>query len=105
VTEIVWQDPPDEAVAASRSHQGARTETRASLQEKADALRASPGQWGLIESFPVTPNRAQAARSMAHNIRRGRYVAFRPAWSFDAVSSTEGDRVNIYAKWLGDAEK
>jgi hypothetical protein len=74
------------------------------LAEIAGQLRAHPGQPAIIMTFP--PVRAQSARSMAMNIRRGRYQAFRPPGTFDAVSRTEIEDgaggvprpvVNVYA--------
>jgi hypothetical protein len=78
------------------------------MESEATALRARPGQWLLVNSFP--PERESAARSMGVGIRTGRYHVFQPAGDFDAQTVTEDAHdstcrliqvINVYAVFLG----
>lgn len=76
-------------------------------EQEAAKLRANPGQWALVRTLRINPER-DSGRSVAHDIKTAKYVAFRPAGSFDAESHREWDEnlgeivLNIYAMYVGD---
>jgi hypothetical protein len=63
---------------------------------EADECRAHPGQWALLTTLTVPRDATTAerkrvgshARMIAHHVRTGRYVAFRPAGEFESSSRT-----------------
>lgn len=94
-----WEDPPDS---------GNRWRGPAYAKEAAD-LKAHPLQWGIVRSYPADHAHDYKARSTAHEIKKGKYIAFRPAGAFDAVSRKGVDDdgkevVNVYARYLGEPE-
>ncbi|MFA7264803.1 MAG: hypothetical protein WC054_00585 [Candidatus Nanopelagicales bacterium] len=92
----------------------------------ADQLRANPGEWAIIEEYPVpvypaNPTEEQKdevraeskkvrakASSRASLIKQGRVAAYKPQGSFNAVSRSEdvGDQrvIRVYAVYSGDGE-
>lgn len=78
--------------------------------EAAEA-QAEPGLWGLLTV--ITPKHASdvkragtRARLLAHAVRTGRLVAFRPAGSFEASTRSRSDEVNgkqyaVYVRYMG----
>jgi hypothetical protein len=77
-----------------------------------------PSTWGLLTTFTVPSDAAAAdvkrigshARMVAHHVRTGRYVAFRPAGSYEASSRTAtnedtGERsIAVYVRYVGGDE-
>lgn len=89
VTEIVWEEPPQD-IRGRTSH----TDHAAIAEE----LRLHPGQWAKI---------LIGRPSLAGEIKAGRYRAFEPKGSFEAVSrkvrDVDGRRVaDIYVRYIGD---
>lgn len=93
-----WADPPD----ADRHAKG-------SYREEAKQLKAHPKRWAIVRTVEVIPGK-DTGRSIATDIKDGKYIAFRPAGSFDAKSRKEWDEatgkkvLNIYAMYVGDPE-
>jgi hypothetical protein len=78
---------------------------------EAAECRSHPGQWGLLTTFTVlnmTDRRrvGSHARMVAHHIRTGRYVAFRPAGSYEsssrsATSELTGEHsISVYVRYV-----
>lgn len=97
-----WEDPPES---------GGFEKKKNVYMEEAAELRSHPGEWGVVDTFPRS--RDAHARSVSNNITKGKYVAFRPAGAFDAVSrkGTDDDGtpvVKVYGRYLkeeaGDSE-
>ena len=85
-----WQEPPDKPAKGQK------------YAEEAAHLRAHPGKWAVVDSFPADPGGSSTARSAANEIKTGGYTQFRPAGAFAAKTVTEegpgGGRVtNVYA--------
>lgn len=66
-------------------------------QEEANKLRSRPGQWALLKTYA----KHGAASAFVTETKKGKYVAFRPAGSFDAVSRKRGDKTNVYVRYTG----
>lgn len=83
---IRWEDPP----AAARH----RADAEFNGAEVAAELRQRPCEWGLVAINPRSVG-------LASGISSGRWHAFRPSGSFEAVhrTSPEGDRL-IYARFI-----
>lgn len=87
---IRWEDPP----AAKGPGLGA------AWGPVADALRARPGEWALIEE-------GAPATTTANHVSHGKIAAFRPPGSFEAVARSRGrDSIgqrqhDIYARFVG----
>lgn len=97
-----WEDPPSI---------GTRYEKNA-YEDEAAELRAHPKRWGLIREFPVkdevTKNSNQG-RHVSNGIKTGKYVAFRPKGSFEAISRAGKDDqgnsvVKVYAQYVGEPD-
>jgi hypothetical protein len=84
MAELNWEQP--------RRTRGGRPqpEPGPALAEIARQLRAHPNRAAVIMTFPE--GKASSARSMVTNIRRGRYQAFRPPGTFDAVSRLDWEQ-------------
>ncbi|MFC4512166.1 hypothetical protein [Streptomyces ehimensis] len=64
----------------------------------ADELRRRTGEWACI----ADNEDANRASNLAHRIRNGQLVAFRPSGSFEATSRTVGDGSTcVYARHIG----
>jgi hypothetical protein len=79
-------------------------------QTEADECRSRPGQWGRLTTFTLTEPAdhkriGSHARMVAHHVRTGRYVAFRPAGAYEATTrlrvthTVEDSRVHATTKW------
>lgn len=73
---------------------------------EARLLRQAPGEWMLVQEFPVEdePN----ARGLSSRIKHGRIAAFAPAGQFDSTSAKEENKdgttvVNVYVCFTGAA--
>ena len=86
MTELKWEEPPP----AARGPLG--------YEETAQQLKAKPGQWAIVATFPRRSN----AGTLSHNIRIGRTAAWQPAGDFEAVSRKVGEEVRVYARYLGE---
>lgn len=89
-----WEDPPES---------GGFTKKQNVYVEEAEELRSHPGVWGIVDTFPRS--RDAHARSVTNGIIKGKYVAFRPEGSFDAVSRKGTDEdgtpvVKVYGKYI-----
>jgi len=91
---IVWEEPPEEVLL--------RAQGGGQYVEAALALRARPGEWGLLP----TAGRVQSessAKGMAQSIRRGKTKGFAvPAssGSYEAVA----DGVKVWARFMPKAD-
>lgn len=101
MNQVQWKQPPE----AEDSY-----EPKLTLEEIANQLRARPGEWALVRSYPE--HRWTSARTMAHDIMIGRSKHFRPLESFEAKTAKEDGtddngnpvrEVNVYARYVGDA--
>jgi hypothetical protein len=72
---------------------------RDEVYEKVEALKANPGEWGIVRTYEHTKQEQRAAHTYASHIRNGRFPAFRGC---DAMACTEADGVHVYAKWVSD---
>lgn len=63
--------------------------------EHAAILRKNPGKWARI----LEEDKVESAQHRAYAMRSGKYVAFRPAGSFEAT--LRGGEV--YARFVGDS--
>lgn len=93
-----WEDPPESAGVK-------KTNVYA---EEAEELRSHPGEWGIVDTFPRS--RDAHARSVSNNITRGKYVTFRPAGAFEAVSrkgtGDDGTQViKVYGRYLKEGDR
>ncbi|HET6916873.1 MAG TPA: hypothetical protein VFH56_12355 [Acidimicrobiales bacterium] len=79
--QIKWAEPPSDGRA--------RRSDQTDWSAIADALRARPGEWALIQQDVST--------SVASQVRRGYYKGFTPG-EFEAVSRSRAE----YSKWRGD---
>lgn len=88
MAELIWREPP----------KGKRPYRM--YMNEAQQLRDNPGKPAVIKSFPV--HSGSQPRDLVAAINLGKYTAFRPAGAFEAESHTEGDVVNVYAKYTGN---
>jgi hypothetical protein len=85
-----WEDPPPErAVARGREKQVIAHDLIAFK------LKKRPGVWAAIHEQRAVP-------SLAVQIGRGGYAAYRPAGSFEAVARTTGETYTVYARYIGE---
>jgi hypothetical protein len=80
-----------------------RAGVRAHEAEAAEARRHA-GTWFVFREWGKNPAKNDIANShtMASNIRKGRYVAFRPGGAFDAVSRRTFDgTLKVFVKYNG----
>ncbi len=67
-------------------------------EEIAAALRANPGEWGVI----AEPSVRSQASSLAHRVSHGVLTVYRPAGTFEAKARTVGDGTHrVYARYIG----
>lgn len=87
-----WEEPPESG--------GFEKKKRNVYTKEAEELRSHPGVWGLVDIIPV--DRDAHARTVANSIIHGKYAAFRPEGSFNAVSrKVPGDDGNLVIKVYG----
>jgi hypothetical protein len=91
-----WQDPP------RIEHRDA---TGKVMEAEAAELRAHPGKWGVVRTWPADTNSASAGGTV-NSIRKGKFAAFRPAGAFDAVARRHKDtgELKVHAVYLGEPE-
>jgi hypothetical protein len=92
---IRWEDPPP----AKAGPPSTGDFTRSRYDRVAEVLRANPGRWALIYDGSL-----KGRQGAAHQIRQGALRAFTPAGDFDATTRWQGDRLRIYARYLGGDE-
>ena len=92
---IRWEDPPPAQLGPRR-----RIESR--WKPVADALKARPGRWAVVEE--VEPGR-RSNTGLASRISFGQLKCFTPAGDFEAVSRRVGAVQRTYARYLGDGEE
>lgn len=87
MSEIEWAEPP-----TAPNEPGRWTAV-------ADELRANPGRWAKIKVDA-------SDTTLAHRIKHGAVVGFRPAGAFEARSvswASDGKRrFDIYARYVGE---
>lgn len=85
-----WAEPPPPAGRPE-------VEVVRRYQPLAADLRANPGRWAVIRD--VTSNTDT-------HMRKGRYVAFRPAEHFEFTARTVvgRDRKDVYVRYIGPTE-
>lgn len=64
-------------------------------------LKEHPGEWAVIRE----PETAVAAYALAHQIRTGRSVNFRPAGSFEARGCNIDGNPRVYARYVGEGSE
>lgn len=98
-----WEDPPAKKLTRYTSKKNA-------YEDEAEELRARPGAWAVLVEFPLPADRKgkdhNQGRAVAHNIRSGKYVKFRPAGSFEAISNIAindagKEVVRVHARYTG----
>jgi hypothetical protein len=83
-----WEEPP--------GHGNSRGGSGSVWELIAEALRARPGEWAVIqETNPGT------AGAMVNRVKTG-WGPFKPARSFQAVCRKVDDRTAVYAHYVGD---
>ncbi len=66
--------------------------------EEAAELKAHKGQWAVLKTF----DKPSGAGSLASAVKNGKYAAFAPAGSFEAVSRTTDDGKGcVYVRYVG----
>lgn len=100
--EFVPELPPAPDPPKVRRHMNGEV---TSLVGVAKALKANPGQWALVDTYP--PQKKRLAHLHACKIRRGRRYDFGPDGSFEAVTrSLPGElSVQLYARYVGPVIK
>jgi len=83
MSDITFTDPP----AATRGKLWGRH------QQIAEALRERPGDWALVMEGVNGSN--------SHSIRTARIKAYAPAGAYEATARKNGDRHDIYARYVG----
>jgi hypothetical protein len=83
MADIEFMDPPGKTPRGPAPH-----------REIAEALKARPGLWARVLE--------DVAQSTPGLIRNGLLVAHRPAGSFEATARKNGDRWDIYARYIGE---
>jgi hypothetical protein len=63
-------------------------------QEVADELMSRPGEWALVGTI----NNA----AMVTQINKGQTRAFEPAGAFEATSRANGEKRDLYVRYVGD---
>jgi len=87
---IEFKEPPARASTSPNKDKGKH-------QQIANLLRERPGEWALVE----TRDTLGGASGAAWQIRHAYFKAYEPAGSFEAVARTEGERRNVYARYIG----
>ena len=89
-----WKDPPKRVTAGRHGK----------WREEAAELKANPGKWALLTTFGGRENNHNA-RTMAANVKSGRYASFRPRGHFEATSAitADGTATEVYARYIGPA--
>lgn len=85
--EVRWEDPPPA--------RGTR-QARSRWHRIAAELRANPGQWAVVATYP-----SMSARSTAVKINAGKVAAMRPAGHWEACTRTVEGETRIYARYVG----
>jgi hypothetical protein len=89
-----WEDPPR---IEKRAAEGVKV-----MGDEADELRANPGKWGVVRTWPKDTDSASAGGTV-NSIRKGKFSAFRPAGAFDAVARRHTDgTLKVHAVFLGE---
>ncbi len=66
--------------------------------EEAAELKAHKGMWAVLKTF----DKPSGAGSLASAVKNGKYAAFAPAGSFEAVSRTTDDGKGcVYVRYVG----
>lgn len=89
MSEIRWEEPPTRRAGRMGDK----------YSEVAEALRANPNKWAVVQTFPL----GRQAGSLAFNIRSGLVKAFRPVGAFEATARKNGDETSVYARYVGGA--
>ncbi len=84
MTEIKWEEPPTDG------------RTKADVGAIARALRERPGEWAKVHEGITSATAAQ-------RIKRG-HGSWSPEGAFEAVSRKSGDRIDVYARYVGEAK-
>lgn len=90
--ELVFEDPPEEALLRSRA--GA-----VKYIDFAIALREHMGRWVVLPAEPPYANE-KSAQSAAQNIRRGVSKAFQPKGAYEAVANG----TKIHVRYMGSPD-
>lgn len=81
---VTWAEPPKRK--------------KSKWEDEAEELKAHPGEWGIMASFP--PDKDPNARSLSQAMRWGRVAAFRPQGDFESTSAKQPDgTVIVYARY------
>jgi hypothetical protein len=85
--EMEWEEPgPARRSATTRDHAAITAE-----------LKSKPGEWAVIDKGL----KRDAAGMLAHHIRRGMLVAYRPAGTYEAASRADGATHRVHARYVG----
>lgn len=84
---LVWEEPPLRNAVAGR------------YAEIVAALRANPGKWAVVRTYP--PERKKAGWSFVGTITSGRLLDFRGG-TFEACARTVDGQVRVYVRALVD---
>jgi hypothetical protein len=68
--------------------------------EEAALLRANPGRWRVITTYPL--DQRPTAYTIAMRVRQGMYTAFRPVGAWESVTRTEQGKALIWVRYIGE---
>lgn len=77
-----------------------RQRTRHLAREQAQELRAAPGDWAKIRTYPGDKRGQRAAHNYASHISNGRFPAFAGC---EAYATTVDGEVQVWARYPYDA--
>jgi len=88
-----WEAPPDRMRATGRVDWG----------PVARELRGRPGEWAVLgEHQGKLAAEERRLKGMSSNIRTGNIRAFAPKGDFEASTRMIGDRVVLFARFVGE---
>lgn len=91
MTEMKWEDPP-----GAKRGEGAQGKHIIIAAE----LRGRPGAWARVATY----RNQRTAGSIAYGIRKGIQRAYEPAGAFEAVSRSDSEGYQVYARYVGVPE-
>jgi hypothetical protein len=95
-TDEGWGTPSDWSPNGSTGQRARGT----AFVEEAALLRARPGQWRIVTTYPLAQR--PTAYTIAMRVRQGLYPAFRPVGAWQCVARTENEEALIWVRFVGE---